>query len=401
MSLARQVERHIIKNTRCKGLVTPEYSGLSLPNVMHSIHKGFGISTKRALNPEFFDPGILKNAKKVVLLCVDGFGYDQLKKARFLRKLEHMPITSVLPSTTTTALSSLSTGLTPQEHGILGYRIYLRELGAVTNMLRFGPSNGMGSFLDDGILPEVFFPEKTGFHRLKRAGVRPTILNKAEFVDSPLSQMIYRGGEQVPFLNLPDLFLKAQRAVRRRGKQFAYLYWDMIDIMSHMHGTAGKEIKGEIKLLDSQVEEFVGNLPRGTIFILTADHGVINTSSRGMTKLDDERELMELLNPPPTGEARLRYLHCRRGKKERVRALVEKRLSKRGLLFESKKLLEDGWFGIGKPLDETEKRLGDFTLIPKKNYGFTFPFLDTRVHKGRHGGLSKEEMLIPLVWEQY
>ena len=45
------------------------------------------------------------------------------------------PITTVAPTTTATALSSIATGLTPGEHGLIGYRMVLG--GEVLNVLRW------------------------------------------------------------------------------------------------------------------------------------------------------------------------------------------------------------------------------------------------------------------------
>ena len=50
------------------------------------------------------------------------------------------PITTVAPTTTATALSSIATGLTPAEHGLLGYRMLLG--GEVLNVLRWTSAGG-------------------------------------------------------------------------------------------------------------------------------------------------------------------------------------------------------------------------------------------------------------------
>lgn len=97
------------------------------------------------------------------------------------------------------ALSTLASGLTPQEHGILGFRVFFRELGHVTNMLRFGPSLGMGSFADAGIDPEIFFPFRSAIQRLRRSGVKGFVVNKLDYIDTPLSKMLYKG-QTVPYI---------------------------------------------------------------------------------------------------------------------------------------------------------------------------------------------------------
>ena len=50
------------------------------------------------------------------------------------------PITTVAPSTTSTALTSLTTGLPPGEHGVVGYRIAVH--GEVLNVLRWSTVAG-------------------------------------------------------------------------------------------------------------------------------------------------------------------------------------------------------------------------------------------------------------------
>lgn len=400
MSLANKAEKEIINSSKLKRFVTPCYDGLSITNIIHSIRQGFGLTAKSPLSPEFFDQSLFKGIRNVVLLCVDGFGYDQLRKARFLRGLDSIPVTSVMPSTTVTSLSTLATGLTPQEHGLLGFRLYLRELGQITNMLRFGPSQGFGSFAEEGIDPEIFFPFPTIYQQLRRKGIKSSVINKFEYVDSPFSQMIYRGGDSIPYVNLPDLFLTAEKLLKKPGKKFLFLYWEMVDIVAHLYGTQSEEFSRELKLLDTQIQEFLQRVKGNTIFLLTSDHGIINTKPRGVVDIGRERRLVENLNPPPGGEARLRYLYCKRGKKEKVEDYFNDHFSRKALLMDSNSLLEKGFFGTGKLFEETKRRVGDFTLIPKKNYAFSYPFFDNRESIGKHGGLSKEEMLVPLVWKR-
>jgi len=50
------------------------------------------------------------------------------------------PISSVVPSTTATALTSIATGLPPGQHGVVGYRVAVN--GEVLNILRWTTPNG-------------------------------------------------------------------------------------------------------------------------------------------------------------------------------------------------------------------------------------------------------------------
>jgi predicted AlkP superfamily phosphohydrolase/phosphomutase len=80
----------------------------------------------------------------VVLLVLDGLGWHQLRRyahcAPTLAAMEGGAVTTVAPSTTVTALTSIATGLTPGEHGLIGYRIDMG--GHVVQMLRWGDERG-------------------------------------------------------------------------------------------------------------------------------------------------------------------------------------------------------------------------------------------------------------------
>ena len=84
-------------------------------------------------------PEPVRAARSVVLLVLDGLGWDQLQDHReqlpTVASMVGGPIHTVAPTTTATALSSITTGLTPAEHGLIGYRIVLG--GEIVNVLRW------------------------------------------------------------------------------------------------------------------------------------------------------------------------------------------------------------------------------------------------------------------------
>ncbi|MBV9039716.1 MAG: alkaline phosphatase family protein, partial [Acidimicrobiia bacterium] len=72
-------------------------------------------------------PAPAAEARQVVLLTLDGLGFEQLSArphlAPTLCSMTGGPITTVAPSTTATALTSLTTGEPPARHGVVGYRV--------------------------------------------------------------------------------------------------------------------------------------------------------------------------------------------------------------------------------------------------------------------------------------
>ena len=93
-------------------------------------------------------PGPLGEAAQVVLLTLDGLGWrqlqDRLRTAPVLAGLEGGPISSVAPTTTAAALTSLTMGMPPAEHGIVGYKFAVTgPTGTeVLNVLRWSTRSG-------------------------------------------------------------------------------------------------------------------------------------------------------------------------------------------------------------------------------------------------------------------
>ena len=163
----RKAEKELLKGGT-KDYVIPNYTGLGISNIMPTISKALGLELKNqfTISHDFLDYDIFKGVKNIVFLLLDGLGYEQLlwelKKNKNLalgdviKDDTFFPLTSTLPSTTTTALTTLNTGLTPQEHGIMGYRMYLSRFGVVSNMIRFGPVEGSSTFSEIGLSPASF-----------------------------------------------------------------------------------------------------------------------------------------------------------------------------------------------------------------------------------------------------
>ena len=119
--IMRTVEKKILSK-RKEFPVLPMYNNYCLSNIPETILSLFGVKTKRPTLPKNL---FGKNKfKKIIVLLIDGFGYEQwlknYKNHEFFRKVTKrgklLPLTSVFPSTTAAAMTSLHTGLTPQEH---------------------------------------------------------------------------------------------------------------------------------------------------------------------------------------------------------------------------------------------------------------------------------------------
>ena len=136
-------------------------------------------------------PSILGEVDQVCLMVVDGLGWNQLLEYRSLLPttagMLETPITTVAPTTTATALTSIATGLPPGEHGIMGYRMSMG--GEVLNTLRWSTPRGdaRGLYPPHELCPYDAFESQ-----------RPPIVVRAEFEGSGFTQAHLRGSRIVP-----------------------------------------------------------------------------------------------------------------------------------------------------------------------------------------------------------
>ena len=130
----------------------PDYSGNSIVNLMASIVSGLGPVPSESENGDVIyaphplvTPEMLAATRHVVLLVFDGLGYDYLRRRMPGGAIDagvRDPITSVFPSTTTSAISTLLTADAPQQHGLTGWHMWLREIGMVASPLPFRSRSG-------------------------------------------------------------------------------------------------------------------------------------------------------------------------------------------------------------------------------------------------------------------
>src|SRR5207247_10966465 len=126
------------------GFICPDYEGYCITNIAPLIQQNFGLAESA---PPALTRFLGRRYRQVVLLIIDALGYRLLQRciedtpslARVLERGEHVPLTTTFPSTTTVALTAIYTGLPPAGHGVTGHNMFIREIGAVVDILRFAP----------------------------------------------------------------------------------------------------------------------------------------------------------------------------------------------------------------------------------------------------------------------
>ena len=323
-------------------------------------------------------------ARTVVLLVVDGLGWHQLRRHRALApalaaaSAATPPITTVAPSTTATALTSLATGAAPGEHGLVGYRI-ATSLGLL-NALRWraGGRDARAELPPDELQPVEPF-----------CGQPAAVVTRAEFRHSGFSGAHLRGGTFWGWHDLPG-FVAAVRAAVDEGFRFVFAYYDTVDKIAHEFGL-GEHYHAALAETERLAVALRSDLPAAVPVIVTADHGVVEVLEPPVM-VDPE---VAALTDGWSGEARLLWLHACAGAESALASACE-RYAGIAEIAPVEQVLDEQW--LGRHVTETARgRLGDVALVPRGLQAFTMPDEDQPHHAliGRHGGLTAEEMLVP------
>ena len=397
--------------------VTPDYGGRSIVNVAATVARIFGapISTP-PLDPALTGD-LLQGVRRVVFVVVDALGYNKLLEtldrnpqnglhALLGQGARLAPVTSVFPSTTTAALTSLWSGYSPYEHGFMGYQLFLRDYGVRANMISFNPSAtdslGRDQLLAGGLEPQNFLATPSLAQTLAQVNVPVYHLLAGAYLQSGLSRVQIRGAQMQGFVNASDMWIVLREMLEQKPAPAVFaVYWSAVDALGHVYGPSSPTLAAEIDNLAYSFErEFLRPLStaarQDTLFLLTADHGQIDTPPARAIALRRHPELRSHLVMDFAGESRAAYLYCRNGKMEAAREYIETRLGDRFVVLDSSAALHAGLFGSGTMAPETPYRIGDLIVLPRADDTLV-EHEQSRLLLGRHGGLSDLEMLVPLI----
>ncbi len=366
--------------------VLPDYPGACIANLVPALFDRHQTED----GPEWL-PAAARRAAQVVLLVLDGLGWQQLRdRAGLAPTLSagegiERAITSVAPTTTACALTSITTGLPPSHHGLLGYRLALGD--EILNALRWTVGSGRAR---DGrrTVPARRFQSCSPFGGsdrpvpvVSRSEFGGTGFTAAHLGDSPLH------GYRVP----SSLPLEVGRLLRQ-GEPFVYAYYDGIDKVAHTSGL-GELYDAELRAVDRLVADVVGELPTDAVLVVTADHGQIDVGQKLELLGRDIMAGVHFLS----GEGRFRWLHAHPGGAADLAEAAADRYGDTTWVKGRDQAIDEGLFG--GPLDQDLlPRLGDVALIPQAPIAFVDP-ADTGESRlySRHGSLTADEMLVPLV----
>ena len=408
-----EIERKLVERRLNEWMVRPDYNGYGLSNLVSNVLKCFGYKgiSHRPVPDERLDD-CLEDVENLILLLVDGLSYYQTEKAvdKYLKGFNPLviPLTSTFPSTTTTALTTLNTGLTPQEHAVIGYTMYLKEIGVVLSLTNFAPSAApeSNSLVQAGLDPASFLKLETIQMKVKRSGVTPIIMTGRLYRESPFTTMFSSDAEIETYVGTSDLSIRLRKMVQQsKNPMFIFSYWDGFDISAHIYGPQSEEPEAELEaffssLKQNLIDKMQNKPAKKTALLILSDHGQVALSADEVLMVSEHPALMNALHIPPTGDSRAACLYLKPNKKDELLDYIEKHLAKMFVAYDTRTLLKEGIFGLGEVNPNLLDRTGDLMLLPKSSGAVAYSYRPRQRGfelKGAHGGLHPREMLAPLV----
>jgi len=362
--------------------VIPDYSGANLTGIIPGCL--LGTSGRR---PNWF-PQPLQDAERIVLLVIDGLGYEQLQRhahiAPNLMSLVGGSITTIAPSTTASALTSLVTGASPAEHGIVGYRMDMGD--SIMNSLRW--------WSDTRDLRKVHPPASVQ-PIPPFVGMTIPVVSRAELEGSAFTEAHLRGSRPCGWRAASSIVAQCASLISS-GEKFVYAYYDGVDKIAHERGF-GAYYDSEIAATDWLVGSLLNTLPSGTTLAITADHGQVQVDDNVVHLSDDIKASLH----HQSGEGRFRWLHAKRGQESDLLQIATDSYSDIAWVASRDQVIEEAWLGPargGRIADQVKRRLGDVALVP-----FTATTFDDPLDSGpfslvcRHGSLTADEMFVPFL----
>lgn len=319
----------------------------------------------------------IEDTSTIVMVLFDGLGVAQLADPRAAGLAGSMAATleAGFPTTTSTSLATVATGLSPARHGVVAHLTWMPEHGRVVNTLKWVDLAG------DPVAHEyeTLLPAPNLWERVRRAGVEPITVQPGDFRATPLTRALYRGARFEGIWGVDDLIDATVQLASQPGR-LVFTYVPQIDFAGHVFGFDSEEFTEALATATRIWSEIRRRLPPGASLIGTADHGLIEYPE-DRKLLIRERRFDGLRF---AGDPRGLHLWCGPDDAEALRELTG------GELADPLQLLGPD------PSPSALERIGSRILLAPQGVVLLPRGFDKRL-RAYHGGVDPREVEIPLL----
>ncbi len=376
-------------------LCYPDYNR-SVINVISSIMSYYRAPFEYPTLPAL-DSRLNKFYKNVVLIVLDGMGTDMLEhnidKKDFLRKHCVQNLTSVFPSANAAAMTSFYTGVSPNEHGWLGRSLFFKEfcrtIDVYTNLDTYTKQP-----VAIGNAAEFVMPYETIYQSIKDSiidNVQPFTIAQSK-VSIPAGGNIHKSTDD--FYRVCELITKIAET---NQNTFTYVQWNSPDDVAHKTGCYSDETMECIKFISRNLKSLHESLT-DTLFIITADHGMVDIKDELL--IDRMPDITDCLVMPPFIESRAMSFFVKRGRRNDFEKAFANSIGHDFMLVPRSEVFGRNLLGMGKTHKKVQDFIGDYLACAVSDISLRYRTLNTKpkgIDKAAHGGLTEQEMIVPLI----
>lgn len=356
-------------------IIYPDYTK-SHVNLISSIQRYFGLIPKHNTLP-LLDKNLNKDFDNIILIILDGMGSNimqsHLAKNGFFRVFHQGDYVSNFPSSTVPSITTLRTGLTPIEHNYLGWRVWSTKYNKTIQIWK--------DLFDD---TDTTIPN---FNAERDYCPTDELKTKFRWIDvTP----IFNHNIQ----NERDFCHEIVKAHKEAGRKFIWAYWPKPDSILHDFGCFSKEASECIQHLEDCISKLADCVEKNTLIIVTADHG--HKDSEGVN-LQGHPKLMDCIINVPHMEPRASAFRLKENKSRYFYDYFMEQFGKDFKLYHSHEVENLHLLGVGAPHPNFQESFCDFLAIATGDVALYKDKKNSEAFKSMHGGITEDEMLVPLI----
>ncbi len=376
-----------------ENLLLPDYNNLNIVDLVKYLYSKYGIKCEENDNIKKLKD-IIPDKKHTIFILVDGMGSNLiniLNNNSILKKNKITDMITVSPSSTGCVLTSLATATYPSEHGIIGWYNYNREHNIGYYPLLFSDRRHNKDLKEFDIKVGDIFKVNS---KLNELNVKTTVLYPDYICDSVYSNYVANDNIRTSYTTMEDAFNQIIKITSSNEKTFTYLYLPDIDNLEHDNGYDSKIVLNEMYNIETQLNRLQNN---DVVMIITADHGQTNINK---DIIMDFKKYNKYFYAYPGIDFGMATYYIKQNMEKEFIKEFNKDYKDMMYLFKTEEFINNKVFGPNKNNHNLLDNLGEYISLCNcdsqfinsneidKYYGKT---------KGNHSGLTKDEMIIPLI----
>lgn len=359
-------------------LVYPSYETCIL-NTISSIRKYYHRPIHYETDPKMDEILQEKEYHNIIILLLDGLGENILDKhckdTAFLKKYHAFTNTAIYPSTTAASTTATKNGLAPICTGWLGWENYFKEIDR--NIILF---NGKTYVTE----------EPTGFDVYK------TLPYSFFYEDLNVSGACIEPDFTKEDRDIKEILKRSLKNLKKNTDNIQYVYYTNPDSLLHEFGTRDVRITKCLEEINEAFEEYVSQLPKDTLLIISADHGHTDCKPIDFYAC---KSIWKMLKRRPSNDSRCLTFCVLDEYKDKFMNLFQALFGYAYDIYPTDELIDKEFFGkkTDLPSPYAKEFLGDFIAVAKNEYYFNYKSKDNIIFKSHHAGITADEMLVPVI----